>query len=67
MATVVIYCKKCGIGYASLGEIPATCPACDQETSWTTVPPSSDTPTVAYKLTVNDRRFLRSYRIAAED
>lgn len=67
MATVTLYCKKCSAGYASLGEVPRVCPACEQETSWTTAMPMSSDPRVPYEVSLNDRRFLRSLRISPEE
>lgn len=62
MALVTIFCKSCWAGYASLGEIPAICPNCEQETTWTTFARQAG-PTTPYRLTVDDRRFLRETKI----
>lgn len=65
MASVILYCGRCFTGYASIGEIPVKCPACDRVTRWTTSLPL-DRPKVPFALTLNDRRFLRSLRIDPE-
>jgi hypothetical protein len=64
MAGRTLWCTKCKAGYASVGEIPAACPHCDQPTTgalqwWTSRQP--------WVLSVNDKRFLRSIRIAPQD
>ena len=66
MAGLTIWCTKCHAGYGSVGEIPAVCPSCSAETTWTTFAPPS-VPRVQWTLTLNDRRFLRSVRIAHDD
>jgi hypothetical protein len=55
---VLIWCQACDVGYGSMGERPTLCPACHQVPNWTRTPP--------YKLTPNDRQFLRSIRVASE-
>lgn len=65
MAALTIFCKRCHVGYAAIGSIPAVCPACEQETSWTTTWPHED-PRFPFSLTVDDRRFLRSLRITGD-
>ncbi len=55
---VTLWCRVCSVGYYSKGEVPATCPRCDQYADWTTTPP--------YKLTMDDRDFLRCNRIDPE-
>lgn len=67
MAGGIIYCKRCGDGYGSVGERPKMCPSCLQKADWTETPPTSPTPKRPFKLNVNDRRFLRSIRISADD
>lgn len=63
----LIVCRLCGTGYASIGEVPPVCPACEQETTWTTVPSGYAAPKPDYKLTLNDMRFLRSMKILADE
>ncbi len=46
--------------------MPVVCGGCHQPAKWATMKPL-DEPTVAYDLTVNDRRFLRTLRIAASE
>lgn len=55
---ITLWCRACDTGYASVGETPTLCPECKEIPNWTTTPP--------YKLTVNDRRFLRMLRIDPE-
>ena len=57
--TRTLWCTKCHAGYASMGVVPKTCPSCRKDTIWTTLRP--------YQLSVNDRRFLSSLRIAQTD
>jgi hypothetical protein len=53
---VLIFCTPCGTGYGSNGEKPTICPACrSTDPQWTRTPP--------YRLTADDRDFLRSLRI----
>lgn len=65
---VTLWCKLCGIGYASCGEVPTTCPDCLRETKWSTSPPArpGEAPW-PFLVSVKDRRFLRSLRIRADD
>lgn len=61
---MILYCRRqdCGAGYGSIGEVPAICPSCGQPTRWGSSPPRAvQAPTLT--LTVEDRRFLRSYKI----
>jgi hypothetical protein len=60
-----LWCVLCGVGYASLGEVPAVCPECNQETRWNTSPPYQP-PRAHYVLSYNDRRFLRSLGIQTD-
>lgn len=66
MASTVLYCKRCGVGYGSLGEVPRVCPSCEKETSWSTAP-IGDKPTKPFVLTRNDRVFLKSLRIQPDE
>lgn len=59
MAGELLFCRKCNVGYASVGEIPLVCPSCELATSWSTTPPYARDPKVPYKLTRDDRVFLR--------
>lgn len=67
MGSVILYCQlpACGKGMASTGKIPVRCPSCGRETKWST---SSlrDSLLSAILWTAEDRRFLRSLRIASE-
>lgn len=69
VAATILYCTRrdCRAGYASLGEVPRICPACQQDTRWTTVAPIADHPNTPFRVNINDRRFLRSLRISSED
>lgn len=54
---MLYYCSACRGGYASAGEAPPDeCPLCEQRATWW-----------PFLVTVNDRRFLRSLRIAVAD
>lgn len=64
--TVILFCRKCGVGYGAVNEIPTLCPNCLQETSWATSPIATSA-AFPFKLSVNDRRFLRSLHIAADE
>jgi hypothetical protein len=65
LATIMalMFCKACGIGYGSAGEVPNACPECKQPAGWTTLPFK---PKVPFTLTVDDRTFLRTYKIKAD-
>lgn len=56
---VILYCghQTCGQGFSVIGEIPMVCPVCQRDTKWIVAP---------FPLNENDRRFLKSLRIAAE-
>jgi predicted RNA-binding Zn-ribbon protein involved in translation (DUF1610 family) len=63
MSERVLYCTKCSTGIVVDDEaLPDICPEC-LSPGWR----SANTPAMAYRLTVMDRRFLRSLRIAADD
>lgn len=49
-----------------MGDLPAKCGACDRVTRWMEDLPLNP-PKVPYELNINDRRFLKSVRIAADD
>ena len=67
MPPAILYCRKCSVGYASIGEVPPVCPGCERETTWTTVPKSKKRdPLIPWTLSEMDSRFLRSIRIDAE-
>lgn len=60
----LVYCKKCDVGYASVGgDYPKFCPACEQPAFWTTTVPRRK----HFRLSENDRKFLRSLRIEPTD
>jgi hypothetical protein len=59
----VLLCRKCGHWYQVVRQIPDICPHCEQSASWTT-DPDPDKP---FKLTENDKKFLRSIRIATNN
>lgn len=59
----IVYCgwADCQIGYPLLGtgKLPQPCPGCLRETRWTTTPP--------WRLSWNDRQFLRLLKIDPEE
>jgi hypothetical protein len=55
---IVVYCQACDAGFGSTGTPPRLCPRCDQVPDWTRTPP--------FKLTVLDKKFMRTLRIAVE-
>jgi hypothetical protein len=61
----ILWCRECRYGYGSVGELPEACPECHAPHPWTdqlwTVPK------VKWEIGLNDRRFLRSLRIAVEE
>lgn len=59
----ILYCRVCGVGYGTVGEIPAQCPACGKRTQWSTMAPAPRRP---YELTFNDRRMLRKMHISPD-
>jgi len=56
---VTLWCQACKTGYASVGEVPFLCPECHGIPYWTTSPP--------FKLSRNDKSFLKSIRITQDD
>lgn len=56
----VLWCRKCRNWYAVQTTIPDICPHCEGSASWTTEEPKP------YRLSENDRRFLRSIKIQPE-
>lgn len=66
VGSVILYCSRCWVGYASIGEIPAKCPACDRVTRWATQLPA-DVPKVGWELNANDRKFLKALRILGDE
>jgi hypothetical protein len=62
MGSVLLYCTFCSTGYASIGEIPTRCPACDKITKWVTAG-MLDRPKVQWELSYQDRQFLHGLRI----
>lgn len=65
MASILLYCTRCWTGYASIGDVPVKCPACDRVTRWVTKFPT-DTPMVKYALTPKDEALLHALRIDPE-
>lgn len=62
-----LWCRKCRVGFVSVaGDVPRVCPDCERETTWTTMLPRCGDPMISYDLTTNDKRFLRSLRIALD-
>lgn len=63
----LLWCRNCAIGYASVGgDVPTICPQCATTPArWTTMAPVSDVPRIRWRLTYNDRRFLKALKIAA--
>src|SRR6185295_13917667 len=71
-----LFCRypDCQKGYTSVGgEKPLVCPNCEMPARWTTtepssppMPPRAKDPFKMYLLSSNDRRILRSLRIAAD-
>lgn len=62
MATVV-YCRACKIGYALVGKLPSLCPSCGVPAHWVT----NLDPTWPFELSYNDKRLLRSLKIATDE
>jgi hypothetical protein len=62
-AAMILICVKCAARFGSAGELPAVCPACEQETTWTNAPTE---PKVAWNVSAGDRCFMRSIRVSAE-
>ncbi len=65
MASILLFCTRCWTGYASIGEVPVRCPACDRVTRWVTKFPETQ-PKVPYILSVNDATFLKALKIDPE-
>jgi hypothetical protein len=65
----LVWCRRCTAMFTSVaGELKNVCPSCKLDPAhWTTMAPEdSIEPVKPYEVTTNDRRFLRSLRIAAE-
>lgn len=60
MMAQVLFCRKCGNWYAVQLKVPDICPNCEQSAEWSTEEPKP------YRLSENDRRFLKSIRVAPE-
>ena len=58
---LTLFCQLCR--EPSEGQPVPVCPVCHRQTVWTTQPIADHSPEC---WTVEDRRFLRSYRIAAD-
>lgn len=65
MAGVILYCKLCGCGYGSIGDMPVICPSCNRETKWSTMAPERE-PVAGWNPNESDRRLLRGLRIDPE-
>lgn len=64
-----LWCRHadCGKTYESTaGHIPIICPHCERTALWTTEQPEPP-PVKPYVLSENDRRFLKSLRIASNN
>jgi len=59
----VLLCRKCGHWYQVVQQVPDICPFCEQSASWV----DDDTPSKPYVLSENDRKFLKSLRIATNN
>lgn len=55
----MFFCRWCRHGYAWVNELPAVCPGCDAAAEWLTEPEAWP-----FRLSVNDRQFLKSIRVA---
>ena len=60
---LVLFCRQCHAGWIVVGEVPATCPTCQQVTTWTTEAPDPDRP---YVLTARDTQWLQHIRIRSD-
>lgn len=60
---------RCGVGYGSVGhaDVPPICPGCNRPTRWRNTPYAVDGPTVPWRLTTADRRFLHEARISCDE
>lgn len=38
VASVILYCRLCDKGFASVGHVPERCPSCGRVTKWSTAP-----------------------------
>lgn len=61
---MTIHCALCNAGYVSIEGEPAICPTCKRPTQWRSLPIVACGDELV--LTVLDRRFLRSLKIAAD-
>ncbi len=62
---VTILCASCWAPVVGVSEFPATCSFCGAG-RWLSVPNLGEEPKKVYKLSENDRRLLRSFRIEPE-
>jgi hypothetical protein len=73
----MLFCRhsNCGKPFESMaGDQPGICPFCRRDAWWSTTPgdgrnpgkPRRVKPTVAFALSFNDKRFLKSLRIDPE-
>ena len=63
--SVLFYCRLCYGWHSAGANLSSVCPHCEQETIWTTAPLAA--PKHHYELTANDKKFLRSIRVQAEE
>ena len=58
------WCRLCATRFKHFGgELPKTCPECEQAGHWST----EEVVKFDDRLTANDRRFLKSIRVAANN
>lgn len=62
MGACKLFCRRCHVGVVVNGDLPSECPHC-RSTTWS----SAIDPRVRYQLSADDKRFLRSNRIAIDD
>lgn len=64
---LLLWCKSCHVGYASIGEIPSVCPSCGKSpAAWTTARPY-DAPLTPFHNSETDRVWLQSQKISGDD
>jgi hypothetical protein len=61
----IILCARCRHRFEAVGELPAECPDCHNDTTWVTVQ-QWDAPTHPYELWPRDIMFLHALRIDPE-
>ncbi len=60
---MTFWCVLCQEKYTIAGKVPAICPACKRETTWTT---AMAEPRVAWETSLMDLRFLKQLHISRE-